>query len=161
MSIQAADCHPAYHLRRRITAADLPRLDSPCVVFEHQWLDSDGVRCWAYTVGGLIDGQPVGDHQGGATVGGEVIVVHADSRAEADAIAVMGLQDSIEAAAGEAAAYIEAEAAKARLASVGPVRRMELAAAAPADRSDEFAKDAQAVERLRGDDIVLTVGGVQ
>ena len=160
MSISAADCHPAYHLRQRIGADDLRRLVEPCVVFEHEWLDDDGAKCWAYTVGGLLDGQAISDMQGGATVGGELIIVHAEDRQEADAIASLGLLDSIQALDDEQGAYIEAEAAKARLASVGPVRRLDLAAAAPADRSDEFVRDAQAIERLRGDDIVLTVGGV-
>lgn len=161
MSIAAANVHPAYHLRQRLDADDLRRLQEPCVVFEHNWLDDDGEQCWAYTVGGLIDGRPVGDFQGGATVGGEVIIVHADDRGQADAIAALGLHDTINALDAEADAYIDAEAAKARLAAVGPLVRLEKATAAPADRSDEFEADTAAIRKLRGDDIALTVGGVQ
>lgn len=159
--IEAANTHPAYHLRARMAAEDLRRLVDPCVIFEHSWIDSDGEKCWAYTVGGLIDGKPVGDIQGGSTVGGEVIIVHADDRGQADAIAALGLHDTINALDTEAGAYIDAEAAKARLAAVGPLVRLEKATAAPADRSDEFERDTAAIRKLRGDDISLTVGGVQ
>ena len=161
MSIAAANIHPAYYLRQKLAAEDLRRLVEPCVIFEHQWLDDDGEKCWAYTIGGLLNGKAVGDMQGGATVGGEVIIVHADSRGEADAIASLGLMDTINALDSEGAAYVEAQAAKARLAEVGPVRRLELATAAPADMSDQFVEDSQAIRKLRGDDIVLTVGGVE
>lgn len=159
MSIAAANVAPAFELRQRLTAQDLRRLAEPCVIFEHAWDDSDGEHCWAYTVGGLLDGMAVGDMRGGATVGGEVIIVHADDRGAADAIASLGLMDTIAALDNEGAAYVEAEAAKARLAAVGPVRRLDLATAAPADMSDQFVADAAAVRKLRGDDIVLTVGG--
>lgn len=161
MSIAAANTAPAFHLRQKLGAQDLRRLIDPCVIFEHAWLDSDGEQCWAYTVGGILDGQPVGDHQGGCTVGGEVIIVHADERGEADAIASLGLMDTISALDGEEAAHLDALAAKARLESVGAVRRMDLATAAPADKSDQFEADAAAVRALRGDDILLTVGGVE
>lgn len=158
--IQAADTAPNFLLRQKIAAEDLRRLQDPCVIFEHEWADSDGAMCYAYTVGGWLDGKPLGDMRGGVTVGGDVIIVHADSRAEADFIASDGLQSSIAALDGEEAAYIEAHAALARLASVGPVQRIDLATASPAETSDQFVADANAVRKLRGDDIVLTVGGV-
>jgi len=160
MSIAAANVAPAFEFRQRLTAQDLRRLVEPCVIFEHDWFDTDGERCWSYTVGGMLDGKAVGDMRGGATVGGEVIIVHADDRGAADAIASLGLMDTITALDGEQAVYIEAEAAKARLESVGPVRRLDLSTAAPADTSDEFVRDAAAIRKLRGDDIVLTVGGL-
>lgn len=159
MSIAAANVQPAFHLRQKLAAQDLRRIQDPAVIFEHHWLDSDGEKCWAYTVGGRLDGAWIGDHQGGATVGGEVIIVHADDRGAADAIASLGLMDTINALDGEEAAHLDALAAKARLESVGPVRRIELATAAPADKSDAFEADAAAIRRLRGDDILLTVGG--
>lgn len=158
--IQAADTAPNFLLHQKIAADDLRRLQDPCVIFEHEWADSDGARCFAYTVGGWLDGRPLGDMRGGATVGGDVIIVHAYSRADADLLASDGLQSSISALDGEEAAYIEAHAALARLASVSPVQRIDLATASPANTSDQFVADSQAVRKLRGDDIVLTVGGV-
>lgn len=161
MSIQAADVHPNYLLRQKITAEQLRRVVDPCVVFEHCWSDSDGQACYAYTVGGILDGKPLGGIHGGATVGGEVIIVHADSRGEADELARFGLGDTVNALDGEEDAYIEAQAALARMSSVSPIRRMDLAMAPDAEKSDEFTKDAEAVRILRGDDIVLTVGSVE
>lgn len=160
MSPQAADCIPNFLHRQQIKAEDLRRLQEPCAIFEHEWADSDGVRCYAYTVGGWLDGKPLGDIRGGATVGGEVIIVHAESRVEADALAAFGLGDTVQALDEEEAAYIEAHAALARLSSVSPAVRIDKATADAADKSDEFEKDAAAIRKLRGDDIVLTVGGV-
>lgn len=161
MSIAAANVAPDFSWRDKIVAEDLRRLEQPCVVFEHEGVDSDGERFYCYTVGGILDGKPLGGLQGGVTVGGDVIVVSASSRGEADFMAGLGLQDTIAALNAEEAAYIEAHAAKARLDSVGPIRRIDLATATAADRNEDFVRDAQAVERLRGDDIVLTVGGVE
>jgi len=158
--IEAANVHPNYLLRQKLVAEDLRKLQEPCVIFEHEWTDTDGERCFAYTVGGWLNGRPVGGIEGGATVGGEVIVIHATNRQEADYIASLGLQDTIRSLDGEEAAYIEANAALARLGSVGAVRRLELSTAKPADMSDEFVKDQAQITKLRGDDIVLTVGGV-
>lgn len=158
--IEAANTFPNFLGRQKLTADDLRRLEQPCAVFEHEWLDSDGARCFAYSVGGILDGAVIGGLDGGATIGGEVAIVHAQNRTEADWLASQGLQDTIDALHGEASAYIEAHAALARLASVGDVRRLELATAKPADRSDEFERDTALVTPLRGDDVLLTVGGV-
>ena len=158
--IQAADVHPDFLKFPRIDAADLRRVQEPCVIFQYHWLDSDGAKCWAYSVGGFLDGKPLGGFQGGVTIGGDVMIVHADTRGEADAIAAMGLQDTISALDAEEGAYIDAHAALARLNEVSPIRRMELATASPANRSDEFQEDTAAIRKLRGDDIVLTAGGV-
>lgn len=160
MSIEAANTFPDFLKRPRITAEQLRQVQDPCLVFEHHWLDSDGQQCWGYTVGGLLNGKPLGGLQGGATVGGEIVIVHAATRQDADAIASLGLQDTLQALEDEADAYIEAHAAMARMASVNPLRRHDLATAAPADKSDEFERDAEAIRKLRGDDIVLTTGGV-
>jgi hypothetical protein len=157
--IATANVHPAYWLRQKLAADDLRRLTDACVIFEHQWLDDEGEKCWGYTVGGRLDGQVVGDHQGGATVGGELMIVHADSRGEADAIASLGLMDTINALDAEEGAHLDALAAKARLDAAGPLVRLAKATAAPADKSDEFERDAAAIQPLRGDDILLTVGG--
>lgn len=159
LMIAAANVHPAYWLRQKLAADDLRRLTDPCVIFEHQWLDDDGEKCWGYTVGGMLDGRPVGDHQGGATVGGELMIVHADARSEADAIAALGLMDTISALDAEKGAHLDALAAQARLDAAGPLVRLAKATAADADKSDEFERDAAAIRQLRGDDIVLTVGG--
>lgn len=133
-------------------------MQEPAVIFEHEWRDSDGEQCFAYTVAGWLDGVNVATMQGGCTVGGEVIIVHARSRGEADMIASLGLQDTIDALNREEEAHLDALAAQARLASVSPVRRIELATAR--EKNDEFVADAEAIRPLRGDDIVLTVGGV-
>lgn len=158
--IEAANVFPNFLGREKLTADDLRRLDRPCAVFEHEWLDADGARCFAYSVGGILDGRVIGGLDGGATIGGEVALVHAANRAEADWLASQGLQDTIDALHGEEAAYQEAHAALARLASVGDVRRLELATAKPSDKSDEFERDTALVTPLRGDDVILTVGGV-
>ncbi len=156
--IAAANVAPSFLGHRRITAEELRRVQDPCVVFEHYWHDTDGQGCYAYTIGGMLDGEMLGGMQGGATVGGEVIIVHAESRAEADTIAAYGLADTMNGLEGEAEAYIEAHAALARMGEVSPVRRLELATAAPADKSDEFERDSALITPLRGDDILLTAG---
>jgi hypothetical protein len=161
MHIEAANVRPDFSSRPSIPAADLRHVEEPCVVFEAVWADDDGALCYAYTVGGWLNGGPLGGIGGGVLIGDEAIIVHAEDRDEADAIASAGLQTTIEALDAEEAAYIEANAALARLATVSPMRRMDLAAAAPADRSDEFEADATAIRKLRGDDIVMTVGGVE
>ena len=80
---------------------DLLRLEDPCVIFEGEQTDSDGVVSYVYTVGGLMDGRPVGeaDHATrtvkGCTVAGDCIIVQAASRDEADAMAADGLEFTI------------------------------------------------------------------
>lgn len=155
----AADLLPNFLDRPRITAADLRRVSEACVILEADWLDSDNERCFAFTVGGWLDGKPLGDRRGGCTVGGDVIIVHAGSAEEAKAMASLGLSDTLDALDGEDEKYVEAHAALARLQSVNPVRRTELATAAPAEKSDEFERDAALIRPLRGDDIVLTTRG--
>lgn len=157
---EAANLVPDFTGRPTIAANELRHISDPVVVFEAMWLDADSERCWAYTVGGWLDGKPLGDMRGGVCVGGEVIIVHADTRGDADALASLGLQDTIDGLHTEEGRYQEAQAALARLGSVGPVRRIELATAAPADMSDAFVADSQAIRPLRGDDIVLSTGGV-
>jgi hypothetical protein len=157
MSIAAANVAPAFHTRRSITADDLKRLDEPAVIFEHEWRDSDGELCFAYTVAGWLDGQNIATIQGGCTVGSEVIVIHARDRSEADLMAGLGLQDTIEALQREENEHLDALAAQARLASVNPIRRLELATAQ--DKNPEFIADSEAIRKLRGDDVVLAAGG--
>lgn len=153
---------PNFLLWPKIVADDLRRVIDPCVILESEWRDADGVACYAFTVGGWLDGQMLGDGAGsGVTIGGDVAIVHADSREEAKLIAAYGLIDTIAAVSGEERTYQEAHAALARLQAVNPQRRIDLAAAAPADKSDEFEADTEAIRKLRGDDIVLTVGGVE
>ncbi len=73
-------------------------LEDPCVIFETEHTDSDGVLSYLYTVGGWLNGTAQGgiDHKmhtaHGCTVGGDVIVVQAATRAEADAMAADGLE---------------------------------------------------------------------
>lgn len=159
MSIAADNVVPAFHLRRSITAQELRRLQEPAVIFECQRQDSDGVPFYVYTVAGWLDGQNIATMQGGATIGGDTILVHADSRDQADAIAGLGLQDTIDALNREEEAHLDALAAQARLASVNPIRRLELATAT--EKNPEFVADSEAIRKLRGDDIVLAAGGLE
>lgn len=161
MQIEAANVRPSFLGRASITAEELRHVSEPAAIFEAQWLDEDGSRIWAYTLGGWLEGRPLGDMRGGVMVGGEVMLVTAKTREEADAMACLGLQDSIDALNAEERDYQEANAALARLASVSPTRRIDLATAAAADKSDEFEADAESIRRLRGDDIVLSAGGVE
>ena len=155
MTIAAANTVPTFHHRQQLVADDLRRLQEPCVIFEHHGHDSDGVAYWIYTVGGWLDGAPLSD---GCTVKGEVILIHASSREEADMIASMGLEDTINALDAEESAYQEAHAAMARLSSISPIERMDLATKQGGDKSDAFEADAAAIRPLIGDDVILTVG---
>jgi hypothetical protein len=158
MSIAAANVAPSFHLRRSIVAEDLKRLQEPAVIHEGEFRDSDGETFHVYTVAGWLDGQNIATIQGGATVGGDAIVIPVADRDMADAIAGQGLQDTIDALHGEEAAYIDALAARARLESVNPIRRLELATAQ--DKNPGFVADSEAIRKLRGDDIVAAAGVV-
>lgn len=157
--IAASNVAPDFSFRRRLVADDLRRLQEPAVIFEHEGVDADGERFFCYTVAGWLDGANVATIQGGCTVGGDVIVIAANSRADADLMAGLGLQDTIDSLHREEALYQEAHAAQARLDTIGALERMRLAQAAPADKSDAFVADADKLRVLAGDDIVLTVGG--
>lgn len=159
--IAAENVVPDFAHRRNITAADLKRLQEPAVIFEHEGRDSDGVLFYLYTVAGWLDGHNIATYQGGATVGGEVIVIHADSREDADLLAGMGLQDTIDALGSEDQRYLEALIARERLASVGPVERLGQATKPDSDKSDAFVEDVSKLRPLVGDDIVLAAGRVE
>lgn len=155
--IAAANVLPDFSHRQRLVADDLRRLEEPCVLFEHRGTDSDGVDFYVYSVAGRLDGQRLTD---GCTVGGEVIVIHAESRQEADAIASLGLMDTISALDSEAEMYQEAHAAMARLSAIGARERLEQTLKPASDKSDAFVEDISKVRPLAGDDLVLTVGAV-
>lgn len=161
MSIAAANVAPSFGFRRSIHADDLKRLQDPAVIFEHEGTDSDGARFYLYTVAGWLDGQNIATHEGGATVGGDVIVIHADDRASADAMAGLGLQDTIDGLMRESDAIVDAAVALERLRSVGPIERINQATKPDSDKSDAFVEDATKARRLVGDDIVLAAGGVE
>ena len=93
------------------------------------------------------------------TVGGEVIVINADSQEDAALMAGLGLQDTIDAMRHEDAHLIDALAAKARLDSVGAIDRMNEALKPDADKSDQFVEDLQSIRQLVGDDIILAGKG--
>jgi hypothetical protein len=158
MSIAADSVTPAYHLRRSITAEELKRLQEPAVIFEQERRDDDGELFFTYTVAGWLDGVNVATMQGGATVGGEVILIHASDRESADLMAGMGLQDTIDELNREQERHLDALAAQARLETVNPVRRLELATAPDSEKSPEFVEDSMRIRELRGDDIVLAAG---
>lgn len=156
--IAAANVAPAWHLRRSLTPDELRRLQEPAVIFEHEHVDSDGAVAYAYTVAGWLDGENVATMQGGCTVGGEVILIHAENRQQADDIACRGLTDTIEALDDEQDRHFRALVALATLESVGEKRRLELAAKPDSDKSPEFERDMATVRPLVGDDIILTTG---
>jgi hypothetical protein len=160
MSIAAANVAPDFSFRRKLVAEDLRRLQEPAVIFEHDGVDDEGERFFVYTVAGWLDGVNVATRDGGCTVGGEVILIAATSREDADAIACIGLHDTIVALDSEEKLYQEAHAAQARLATIGVIDRMTLAQAKPSDKSTAFVEDADKLRILAGDDIVLTAGRV-
>lgn len=153
--ISAANVAPDFSHRQRLVADDLKRLSDPCVLFEHAGRDDDGAPFYVYTVGGWLDGHRLAD---GCTVAGEVMVISARDREEADYLAGMGLQDTIESLRGEEAQYQEANAALARLASVGHAGRMEAAMKPDGEKNPEFIADADAIRPLIGDDLILSTG---
>lgn len=157
MSIAAANCAPAFHLRREIDLADLKRLQEPAVIHEGAFRDSDEKVFHVYTVAGWLDGQNIATIQGGATVGGDTIIISVEDRAEADDMACLGLQDTIDALHSEESKHLDALAAQARLSQVNGVRRMELATSP--EKNADFVADTEAIRPLRGDDILLAAGG--
>lgn len=159
--ISAANIAPNLLTRRSLVAEDLLRLQEPAVIFEWDSRDSDGVPYYVYTVAGWLNGRNVATMEGGCTVGGQAIIVHADSREHADALAGLGLQDTIEGLRGEASRLKDAQAALARLQSVAPLERMDAATKPNSDKSDAFVDDVDAIRPLIGDDIVLSAGGVK
>lgn len=156
--MSTANIAPVFHNRRQLVADDLLRLQDPAVIFEHKGFDSDGVDYYLYTVAGWLNGANVATIHGGCTIGGEVILIHAKDREEADLIAGMGLEDTINALRAEAAQYAAAQGALVRLAVAGPRERMTQALKSDSDKSDAFINDTNAVRPLIGDDVVLAAG---
>jgi hypothetical protein len=74
-----------------ITLQDLMLLDDPCVVFQGCRQDSDGEVLYLYLVGGFLDGRKIEPSQ----VEGDVMIIHAKDKTEADWLAGSGLEDSI------------------------------------------------------------------
>lgn len=157
--IEAANVVVDLSGRRSLTIDELKRLQEPAAIFEYEGRDSDGVPHYVYTVAGWLDGRNVATMQGGCLVGGDAMVIHADSRAHADYLAADGLGTTLNALDGEDERYIEAQAALARLATVGVVDRVNLATKPDADKSDAFVSDVDAIRPLIGDDIILATGG--
>jgi hypothetical protein len=161
MSIAAANVAPSFIFRRSIDADDLKRLQEPAVIFEHHGIDDDGASFFVYTVAGWIDGENIATQQGGATVGGDVIVIHADDRPSADLMAGLGLEDTINALHRETDQMVDAAVALERLRQVGPIERINQAIKPAGDMSDAFVHDTAKARRLVGDDIVLAAGRVE
>lgn len=156
--IAAENVVPEFHTRRSIVAADLLRLQEPAVIFEGQRRDPEGELMWLYTVAGWIDGRNIATMQGGATVGGDVIVIHARNREEADMLAGLGLEDTINALRADDERILDSQAALARLHSVGPIERLNQAIKPNSDKSDSFVNDVDKLRPLVGDDIVSAAG---
>lgn len=158
MSIAASNVAPNFSIRRQITAADLQRLQEPAVIYEHAFTDSDGELTFAYTVAGWLDGVNIATEQGGCTVGGDVILIHARNREEADMLASMGLGDTINSLDTEDKQIDESKRALTRMRAVGAVERINQATRP--DKNEQFIADADAITRLRGDDVILSAGKV-
>jgi len=156
MTISAANVAPDFAHRRRIHANDLRDLQEPAVIFEHHGIDSDGAHYFIYTVAGWLGGENIATIQGGATVGGDVIVIHADRREDADQMAGMGLEDTINALMTEDERLVEAMVALDRLNSIGALDRMDIALSK--EKNADFVEDVDKVRVLTGDDIILTSG---
>lgn len=159
--ISAANVAPDFSQRRDLTASELRRLDDLCVVFEHEGRDSDMQPFYVFTVGGTLDGLPVGSVQGGCTVGGDTMVITGvDSLDAATEIAAVNLEDTVRALDAEAAAFLQSKAALERLNSVGFLEVINQSIKPDSDKSDQFVKDMEAIRPLRGDGIILAAGGV-
>jgi len=159
MSIAAQTVAPNFGHRRSLTASELKDLQEPCVIFEHEGWDGELQAYWVYTIGGWLHGEPLAM---GCTTAGDVIIISGvDSREHADAVASLGLQDTIEMLHREAEAYREAQGALDRLASISKLDRLEAATKPNADKSDAFVNDVNAIRPLIGDDIVLAAGAVK
>ncbi len=156
--IEAANVRVNLAGRRSLTTDELKRLQEPACIFEYCAADTDGEMHYVYTVAGWLDGQNVATVQGGCLVGGEAMVLHALSRDHADYLACDGLGTTINALHSEDERYLDAQAALARLASVGAVDRLDLATAPDADKSEAFVSDVDAIRPLIGDDIILAGG---
>lgn len=156
MSIPAANVAPNFSTRRSIPAADLARLEEPACIFECARTDSDGEPFYVYTVAGWLDGQNIATEQGGATVGGQTMIIHARNRQEADMLACLGLEDTINALVLEDEKIAAAQKSLARLSAVGAVERIRQATRT--DKNEQFVEDADAITALRGDDISLAAG---
>lgn len=156
--IAAANVVPNFTLRRSIHASDLKHLQEPAVIREHHGFDSDGESYFVYTVGGWLNGENIAGMLGGATIGGDVIVIHANDQATADAMAGMGLDDTINALHNEDGLILDALAAQARLKTIGAVDRLTMATKPNSEKSDQFVEDTDKLRVLVGDDLVLAAG---
>jgi hypothetical protein len=84
-----------------IKIEDLLRVDNLAVICEADLIDDDGAPFSVYTLAGTLDGVPIErvDHGAkrifGATVNGDLIVIHGKDRKERDAIAAEGVFDTI------------------------------------------------------------------
>lgn len=157
----ASNLVPSFAFRRALTPEELVRLDEPVAIYEGEHVDTDGETAYVYTVAGWLGGHNVATEQGGCTVGGEAMIVHGISRAHADVLVGYGLQDTIEALKREQDRFLDAQAALARLQTIGRLELVDQAMKPAADKSDAFVNDIDKVRPLVGDDIVLATGGVK
>jgi len=156
MTISANHVAPDFAFRRQIHADDLKDIVEPAVLFEYAGRDADGAPFFVYTVAGWLDGENIATEQGGCTVGGDVMVINADTREQADAMACLALEDTINALHSEHERMIDAAAAQARLATVSPIDRMSLAM--KPEEYPRFVEDSSKARALVGDDIILAAG---
>jgi hypothetical protein len=158
MSISAANVVPNFLLRGSITAEELRQLQEPVALFEYEGRDSDGRPFFVYTVAGWLNGQNIATAQGGCTVGGQVIVIPMETREEADQMVADGLATTLNALDKDEEDTRDAVKSLERLRSVGEQERFDQAIRP--DKNEDFMNDAEAIQKLRGDDIILTAGRV-
>ena len=159
--IEAANVIPNFANRRNINAPDLKDLQEAAVIYEGCFSDSDGAPTHVYTVAGWLNGVNIFNELGGATVGGDVILIDGRfTRGEADMVAGLGLNDTIDALNSEEDQYLDALAAQARLATLRPLERMALASKPDSEKNPEFESDASKLRLLAGDDVILAAGRV-
>ncbi len=139
---------PDFSSRNDISIEDLARVDEPAVIREFTGFDSDGVRFFVFSVAGWLDGTNVATAEGGCKVGGEMIVITATTQNDADEMASLGLQDTIDAIRAEKAREGAALEALARLETVGLAERLRLAIKAPTERNDAFEADTASMRTL-------------
>lgn len=100
----------AYEAHPDITIDQLRRLEDPVPIFEGQAQDTDGHWFFYYTIGGRVDGEEVATlnhvtrEAMGALVEGDLIIIHAKRREEADEMAMDGIFHTQALLAGEYAA---------------------------------------------------------
>jgi hypothetical protein len=150
--LTAAEVAPSFHMRQRLVAEDLPRLDEPCVIFEHHGRDSDGASFFVYTIGGYLDGRPLLTAAPWAVTSSSSTPTVARTRTPWPRSACRTRSTPCAARTTGSRTPPRRWAGWDR----SPIARMEAATKPASDISDDFVRDSALIRPLIGDDIVLT-----